>query len=205
MKALKPIAPPSAMASKWTSESGVSPPQSAKSKCDFSPAMSRFFSSDAASTTGGVEFSGMSKKVVPPAAASARLPVSKPSQSVRPGSLKCTWASIHPGTIRPSGTSTTCFAGPANEGPFAATSPSITPRLRSGVCTKRSKSLMPAAILGIQQAPGCPPRCRLEKHIHPDGEKAHPDSGRKSSRSAPPSKSRPRHARRRWRAAAANR
>ncbi len=39
-------------------------------------------------TVHGVELSGMSKNSVPPPAASAWLPVSAPSHSVRPGSLK---------------------------------------------------------------------------------------------------------------------
>ena len=52
--------------------------------------------------TGGVEFSGMSKNVVVPPAAQAREPVAMPSHSARPGSLKCTCASITPGsTCRP--------------------------------------------------------------------------------------------------------
>ena len=36
--------------------------------------------------------SGMSTTVVIPPDAAARVPVQKPSQSVRPGSLRCTWA-----------------------------------------------------------------------------------------------------------------
>ena len=44
----------------------------------------------------------MSTNVVPPPAASARLPVAAPSHSVRPGSLKCTCTSTTPGkTSRP--------------------------------------------------------------------------------------------------------
>ena len=56
-----------------------------------------FSSNRAPSTTGGVEFNGMSKKHVPPPAASAAEPVAAPSHSARPGSLKWTWTSISPG------------------------------------------------------------------------------------------------------------
>src|SRR5688572_4429887 len=42
-------------------------------------------------------FSGMSINVVTPPAAAARVAVSKPSQSVRPGSLICTCVSTRPG------------------------------------------------------------------------------------------------------------
>ena len=41
---------------------------------------------------GGIELSGMSTTVVIPPDAAARVPVQKPSQSVRPGSLRCTCA-----------------------------------------------------------------------------------------------------------------
>ena len=58
----------------------------------------------APSIIGGDEFSGMSKNAVKPPAASAALPVSRPSQWVRPGSLKCTCGSRPPGsTCRPTG------------------------------------------------------------------------------------------------------
>ena len=75
------------------------PPHSAKSVTD-ALASAAFFSSNApALTVQGAEFSGMSKNSVPPAAANARLPVSAPSHSVRPGSLKCTWTSMTPGRM----------------------------------------------------------------------------------------------------------
>ena len=54
-------------------------------------------SNDAPSTVGGEAFSGMSKKHVPPPAAKAAVPVSNPSHSARPGSLKCTCGSTTPG------------------------------------------------------------------------------------------------------------
>lgn len=47
---------------------------------------------------GGMALSGMSTTVVTPPKAAARVPVQKPSHSVRPGSLRCTWASTRPGS-----------------------------------------------------------------------------------------------------------
>src|SRR5205807_3460582 len=46
---------------------------------------------------GGLALSGISITVVTPPAAALMLPVSKPSQCVRPGSLKWTCGSMHPG------------------------------------------------------------------------------------------------------------
>ena len=47
---------------------------------------------------GGRLLSGMSMIVVTPPAAAARVAVAKPSHSVRPGSLTCTWVSTRPGS-----------------------------------------------------------------------------------------------------------
>ena len=47
---------------------------------------------------GGTELSGMSMIVVTPPAAAARVADAKPSHSVRPGSLTCTWLSTSPGS-----------------------------------------------------------------------------------------------------------
>ena len=71
----------------------------------------------------GVEFSGMSKKSVPPPAASARLPVAAPSHSARPGSLKCRWTSIRPGkhAVR---ARRFLQRAPGSSGPIAAILPS---------------------------------------------------------------------------------
>ena len=41
---------------------------------------------------GGMELRGMSTTTVTPPEAAAWVPVAKPSQSVRPGSLRWTWA-----------------------------------------------------------------------------------------------------------------
>ena len=61
-------------------------------------ATSRLTSSAAASMVGGMLLSGMSTRVVMPPAAAARVAVAKPSHSVRPGSLTCTWVSTRPGS-----------------------------------------------------------------------------------------------------------
>ena len=50
------------------------------------------------STVGGMLLSGMSTIVVTPPAAAARVALAKPSHSVRPGSLTCTWVSTRPGS-----------------------------------------------------------------------------------------------------------
>ena len=55
----------------------------------------------------GMQLSGMSTSVVTPPAAAARVAVSKPSHSVRPGSLMCTWLSTSPGVTTRSPTSST--------------------------------------------------------------------------------------------------
>ena len=51
--------------------------------------------------------SGMSTMVVTPPAAAARVAVAKPSHSVRPGSLTCTWVSTSPGISTSSSASRT--------------------------------------------------------------------------------------------------
>ena len=64
-------------------------------------------------------------KVVKPPAASARDPVPNPSQSVRPGSLKCTCGSIPPGK-RCSPRAVDLLAASASTTPTAAMTPSET-------------------------------------------------------------------------------
>src|SRR3954451_24982993 len=72
---------------------------------------------------------------VAPPAASARVPVAQPSQSVRPGSLKCTWASITPGSRCSERASISARAGPdAN----AAIAPSAIATSRSAAWITRS-------------------------------------------------------------------
>ena len=88
MNALKPTTPAPAISAICATDPGVSPPQSPKSQMEDASSAARFLSTSDAFSVQGVEFSGMSKKVVPPPAARARLPVAPPSHSVRPGSLK---------------------------------------------------------------------------------------------------------------------
>ena len=54
--------------------------------------------------------SGMSTMVVTPPAAAARVAVAKPSHSVRPGSLTCTWVSTRPGSSTSSSARSTVSA-----------------------------------------------------------------------------------------------
>ena len=80
------------------------------------------------STVGGWALSGMSIAAVAPPAASARVPVSKPSQSVRPGSLKCTCASTAAGQeMQAGGVDLLASRVPRSSGPSAAIRPSATP------------------------------------------------------------------------------
>ena len=57
--------------------------------------------------------SGMSTTVVTPPAAAARVADAKPSHSVRPGSLTCTWVSTRPGSSTTSSPSSTTSRAPA--------------------------------------------------------------------------------------------
>ncbi len=85
MKALNPTTPRSASASRRVGSPGTSPPQRAKSTRARPRAAATLASNEAASSVGGRAFSGMSQAQVTPPAASARVPVSKPSHSARPG------------------------------------------------------------------------------------------------------------------------
>ena len=71
---------------------GMTPPQKATSVQHWPAAAARFWSRLATVVVGGMELRGMSTTVVTPPEAAARVPVQKPSQSVRPGSLRWTWA-----------------------------------------------------------------------------------------------------------------
>jgi hypothetical protein len=73
-------------------------------------------SSASTEVVGGIELSGMSTMVVTPPAAAARVAVAvavaKPSHSVRPGSLTCTWLSTRPGSSTSSSASSTVSRAP---------------------------------------------------------------------------------------------
>ena len=100
---------------------GTSPPQNAKSVSDDPTAAASFAANDGPSIVGGWAFSGMSTKHVPPPAATARLPDAKPSQSVRPGSLKWTCASTTPGRTWSPLASISSAAARSSAGPTATT------------------------------------------------------------------------------------
>ena len=106
------------------------PSQNAKSTCAEPRAAASLASNARASIVGGSEFSGMSTPHVKPPAASARVPLPQPSQAARPGSLKCTCASIRPGRMsRPRASMTSCASSPSTPGSSrAAITPSATAR-----------------------------------------------------------------------------
>jgi hypothetical protein len=71
----------------------MTPPQNATSvQHRAARAAARLVAKFSTVVVGGIELSGMSTTVVMPPDAAARVPVQKPSQSVRPGSLRCTCA-----------------------------------------------------------------------------------------------------------------
>jgi len=70
----------------------MTPPQNATSVQHCPRAALRFAARFSTVVVGGIELRGMSTTVVMPPDAAARVPVQKPSQSVRPGSLRCTCA-----------------------------------------------------------------------------------------------------------------
>ena len=111
MNALKPTTPRAASSSRRSRSPGTSPPHSAKSTAAWPVAAATLASKAAPSTVGGWALSGISTQAVAPPAASAAVPVAQPSQSARPGSLKCTWASIAPGSTCSPRASTSSRAG----------------------------------------------------------------------------------------------
>ena len=96
-KHLKPSTPAAASGSRWSTLPGTTPPQNATSTWHSRAAARRFVSSASTDVVAGTLLSGMSTIVVTPPAAAARVACTKPSQSVRPGSLTCTWESTRPG------------------------------------------------------------------------------------------------------------
>lgn len=74
----------------FTSLSGMTPPQKPTSVQHCLWAALRLTARFSTVVVGGIEFSGMSTTVVTPPDMAALVPVQKPSQSVRPGSFKCT-------------------------------------------------------------------------------------------------------------------
>ena len=88
----------------------MAPPQKPTSTNTRPRAESCLIRSASTSHVGGMLFSGMSSNVVTPPAAAARVAASKPSHSVRPGSLTCTCVSTRPGRSTSSSASTTTLA-----------------------------------------------------------------------------------------------
>ena len=97
-KHLKPKTPASCSGRRSARLPGTAPPQKPTSTkawpAGAPPAWPR---SAATVVVGGMLLSGMSTIVVTPPAAAARVALAKPSHSVRPGSLTCTWVSTRPG------------------------------------------------------------------------------------------------------------
>ena len=81
----------------------------------------------------GMEFNGMSMIVVTPPAAAALVADAKPSHSVRPGSLTCTWVSTSPGISVSSSASSTVEAAASSlpSGSIATILPSRMPTSRA--------------------------------------------------------------------------
>ena len=124
---------------------GTSPPQNAQSTLPRPPAASRLRSSASREVVTGLLLSGMSTSVVTPPAAAACVALSKPSHSVRPGSLTWTWLSTRPGSRTRSPTSSVGVPGstaPSSttatiRSPRTSTAPARSP---SGVTTRRLRT-----------------------------------------------------------------
>ena len=88
--------------------------------------------------------SGMSMIVVTPPAAAARVAVAKPSHSVRPGSLTCTWLSTRPGSSTSSSARSMVSAPSSRDssGSIATTTPSRT-AMQRGTSPARVITLRP--------------------------------------------------------------
>src|SRR5215471_3324271 len=145
MNALKPTTPSSASSGRSPMLPGTRPPQKAKSTRDLLSAAASLSRNAAASTVGGLALSGMSTTQVVPPAEAASLPVAKPSQSVRPGSLKCTCTSTQPGR--------TCR-------PCASISSRADPPRRASTATIEP-STMPMSPASISSPTTVPPRTRM--------------------------------------------
>ena len=154
MNALKPTTPSSASSARRATLPGTSPPQSAKSVIAAPSAAATFRRNASASTVGGCAFSGMSTTHVVPPAAAAAVPLAQPSQSARPGSLKCTCASTAPGRTRRPVASTVSVAESPSSAPVATILPSSTatstgsqPRIRRS--TSATRLFSPAVPLQV--------------------------------------------------------
>ena len=96
-EALNPITPASCSSASASMLPGTAPPQNPTSTRAGRPRRPAFGQRRGRRRRRQL-FSGMSTSVVTPPAAAARVAVAKPSHSVRPGSLTCTWVSTRPGS-----------------------------------------------------------------------------------------------------------
>ena len=97
---MQPSTPAAASAGELAGVAGHDAAPEADVDAAAAPRAARSFASSAARVVvTGMQLSGMSTSVVTPPAAAARVAVAKPSHSVRPGSLTCTWVSTRPGAI----------------------------------------------------------------------------------------------------------
>ena len=104
--------------------------------------MAYFFSSSSSVTAGGFVF-GISMNEVTPPATAARASLAMQALWVRPGSRKCTWSSIRPGTrILPVRSYSWSAWVPAGMAPMRSMRPS---RMRTSAW-KRRPSLMTSAL-----------------------------------------------------------
>src|ERR1700689_4090285 len=156
-KHLNPITPAWCRGSSASWFPGTAPPQNATSTQHFPAAAARLSASAATDTVGGSEFSGMSPPVVTPPAAAARVAVTNPSHSARPGSLTCTWVSTRPGSSARSPRSTSRPASSAS--PYPATVAMADPltataagRVPSGSTVRRDRSTR-SYLIGCRSPP----------------------------------------------------
>ena len=144
-KHLNPNTPASWSSRRCPRSSGTAPPQNPTSTWALPSAADRFSASASTVVVGGMLFSGMSRIVVTPPAAAARVAVSNPSHSVRPGSFTCTWVSTTPGRITRSPASISGTPeGTSSNGATRSMRPSATwmhaSRTPSGVTTRRPRN-----------------------------------------------------------------
>src|SRR5215203_558659 len=131
-KHLNPKTPASCSPRKSLRLPGMAPPQKPTSTWHFPSAASRLTSRASTVQVGGTLLSGISMIVVIPPAAAARVAVSKPSQSVRPGSSTWTCVSTMPGSKTSSSLRCTVCSPvrSASSSSIAATMPSRIPTQR---------------------------------------------------------------------------
>ncbi len=161
-KHLKPSTPAATRPLNSETLPGTTPPQNPTSTKHCPSAARRLASRPATVVVAGMLLSGMSTIVVTPPAAAARVAVSKPSHSVRPGSFTWTCVSTTPGittaspassTGQPAGTSSkssTPTIWPARMCTAAGRGwPSVTTR-RLRTTRSGSVSLDPAGVVEVE-------------------------------------------------------